>query len=72
MKSAIPFIIKPKDIMLLNENMSLRTAQREHKYIRDALGIKHKRLTVQQYCDYWGDKYETVVEVLIKKRAEME
>lgn len=72
MNPLIPFLITPKDIMLLNEGMSLRTAQREHKYIRDILKLKRKRLTFREYCEYWGDDYETLGEILLKKRSQKE
>ena len=52
--------ISPKDIQIITEK-GLRRAQQEHRAIRDALGIKHKRLTVRQYCDYWHIDYDMVV-----------
>lgn len=52
--------ITAKDIQIITE-CSLRAAKTEHKTIRDVLGVLHKRLTVKQYCDYWGIDYDMVV-----------
>lgn len=52
--------ISAKDIMVLND-CSESTAKREHRTIRDTLGIKHGKLTVKQYADYWSIDYDLVV-----------
>ena len=49
-----------KDIMVVND-CSESTAKREHRLVRDALGIPHSKLTVIQYANYWGISYESVV-----------
>lgn len=50
-----------KDIMVIS-GCSKSTAKREHRTVRDALGILHPKLTVKQYADYWGIDYDLVVE----------
>ncbi len=52
--------ISAKDIQIISE-CSITTARREHRAIRDALGIKHPRLTVKQFCEYWKINYDMVV-----------
>ena len=52
--------ITAKEIQIITE-CSARAANGEHKAIRDALGIEHRRLTVKQYCDYWKIDYDMVV-----------
>ncbi|MGV3609645.1 MAG: hypothetical protein ACO1N0_01765 [Fluviicola sp.] len=44
--------ITPKDILILYGWQHLRSAQREHQIIRDALGIASGLLTVKQFCTY--------------------
>jgi len=43
--------ISCKEIQMLT-GYSEKMARKEHLSIRDALGKKTKRLTVQEYCDY--------------------
>jgi len=40
-----------KDLSLVSGH-TLKSAHREHLAIRDALGIKSKKLTIRQYCEY--------------------
>ena len=53
-------LITPKDIQIIND-CSINTARSEHRTIRDALGIKHQKLTVKQYADYWGIDLDLVI-----------
>ncbi|MCT4583128.1 MAG: hypothetical protein N4A35_17080 [Flavobacteriales bacterium] len=52
--------ITAKEIQILND-CSLRTAKTEHRRIRDSLGIKHGKLTIKQYINYWGIDYDLVI-----------
>ena len=53
--------ITTKDIMVLND-CCINTARKEHLMIRDAMEIKHGKLTVKQYADYWGIDLELVIQ----------
>lgn len=61
-------LISPDDIMLITGNFGERAAQREHQTIRDSLGIKTKRLSVKQYCQYWNLDYDEIIEFLHENR----
>lgn len=53
-------LISVRDIELITGISNTATAQREHLRIRDALGKTTKRLSIKEYCEYWGiDKDET-------------
>ncbi len=56
--------ITPKDILVLYGWHSLRSAQREHRRIRDALGIGKGLLTVKQFCSYKKLDVEEVISYL--------
>ena len=55
--------ITPKDIQILN-NCSLKQAKRDHLALRDILNIKHQKLTLRAYCDYYDVDYNTAVSYL--------
>ena len=46
-------LITTRDIQLILRTSCERTAQQDHKLVRDGLGKNRKRLTIKQYCDYW-------------------
>lgn len=52
--------ISPKDIQIVTD-CCRTTAYVEHQRVRDALGIKHSKLTVKQYADYWGIELDRIV-----------
>ena len=52
-----------KDIELIN-GCSMRHAQREHRMVRDILGIKPRKLTVKDYCEYMQLDYQEVIKYL--------
>lgn len=56
-------LITPKDIELIT-GYTTQVAQREHRFVRDALGKRSKRLTVREYCDYFELDYEEVVQTI--------
>jgi len=59
--------ISPKDIRALND-CGLRSAQKEHLMVRDALELNTKKLTVRAYCEYWTLDYEDIVRHLNRFR----
>lgn len=61
-------LITPKDIQLITGSSCNASARREHLNIRDALGIKGKRITIKTYCDYWELNYEEIVNFLNDNR----
>ncbi len=56
--------ITPKDILILYGWQNIRSAQREHQRIRDALGIGKGLLTVRQFCGYKKLDEEEVISYL--------
>ncbi len=52
--------LTPKDIQNL-QDCTLNTARIEHRTIRDTLGIKHGKLTIKQWADYWEIDIELVI-----------
>lgn len=56
--------ITPKDILILYGWQNIRSAQREHRRIRDALGIGQGLLTVRQFCSYKKLEEEEVISYL--------
>lgn len=56
-------LITPTDIEVITGN-TYRASQDEHRFVRDALGKKSKRLTVKEYCDFYELDYDEVVETI--------
>jgi hypothetical protein len=56
--------ISPKDIQNLYGWQNIRSAQREHQSIRDALGIGNGLLTLKQFCEYKNLNEEEVISYL--------
>lgn len=52
--------ITPKDIQIIND-CSIRSAQEDHRAVRDSLKITNGKLSVKQYCDYYGLDYDLIV-----------
>lgn len=59
--------ITAKEIQLLN-GCHIRTAYSHHKYVRDALNIKGKKLTIKQYCEYEGIDLNEAITLLNQYR----
>ncbi|MCH2229171.1 MAG: hypothetical protein MK105_02410 [Crocinitomicaceae bacterium] len=57
-------IITPRDIQLITGTDCIRSAQREHKLTRDAIGKKSKKLSVKEYCAYWELDYLEIIDFL--------
>ena len=60
--------ITPRDIQIITGINSVRSSQREHTSVRDALGKKSKRLTIKEYCDYWEINYLEMIQFLNANR----
>nr|WP_294860139.1 hypothetical protein [uncultured Fluviicola sp.] len=56
--------ITPKDIQTLYGWQNIRSAQREHQHIRDALSIENGFLTLKQFCKYKELDEEEVISYL--------
>ena len=56
--------ISPKDIQTLYGWVNLRSAQREHQTIRDALEITNGLLTLKQFCEYKDLNEQEVISYL--------
>lgn len=57
--------IHPKDLLRIYANMSLRTAQRKYRTIRDALGLqKNQKVTLEKFCEYEGENPDRVKLIL--------
>ena len=61
-------LLTARDIQLITGIENVRSAQREHQTIRDSIGKKSKRLTIQEYCDYWEFDLEEIVNFLNTNR----
>lgn len=61
-------LLSVRDIELITGITNGRSAQREHLTIRDALGKTSKRLSIKEYCDYWGLNYEETAQFLNDNR----
>ena len=59
--------ITAKEIQLMI-GCHLRTAYTKHKFIREMLEMKGKRLTVRQYCEFEGIDQDEVIELLNQYR----
>lgn len=55
--------ITTKDVMVLH-NCSRRQAQRELQTLRDILQIPYRKVSVNEYCEYWKISYDEVVNYL--------
>lgn len=66
-KLAGGILITAKEIQLIT-GCHIRTAQIEHRTIRDALGHKGRSLTVRQYCVYKELDLDEVIELLNQYR----
>lgn len=59
--------ITVKDIQILN-GCSLKTAQRSHRTLRDALSKSSNKITVYEYCNYHDIDVNEVIGYLNKYR----
>ncbi|NOQ75632.1 MAG: hypothetical protein GQ574_26730 [Crocinitomix sp.] len=60
--------ITTRDIQIITGTVNDRVARREHLNIRDALGKKHGRITIKEYCDYWEIDLAETLEFLSNNR----
>lgn len=49
-----------KDLMLLTGCNNVTSAQRSHKTIRDCLRKNKRKLTIKEYCNYEGLKFDEI------------
>lgn len=57
--------LHPKDLLRIYANMSLRSAQRKYRAIKDALGLtKAQKITLDKFCEYEQEEPERIKAVL--------
>lgn len=53
-----------KQLMQLTGTNSYKSAQKQHKTIREAIAPGKRKLTIREYCQYEGLNYDEVIAVL--------